>query len=326
MKELQLYGEFEAQLAALEDICNFIPDVSTDEGYDKSKRVALDTGKVLTSLEKSRVEQKAESLKIGKAIDSEAKAIKTKILAFQLPHKEAYKELDNLKKEREANRKAELEERVRVIRELPESMADSDSNGIKMALESLQCEECLDFYEYTQEALKARNASKDKLGFMFADALQSEKDAKELAELRAKQAIQDQKDHDERIAKEASAAAERQAAESKAAEQLAIDQAALAVKQREEAEVRAKNAEAQAKKDSEVAAANAKQQQIQIQKDKEAAKAEAQAKLESNKAHIGRIRKAAKESFMAMGYSEAESKKLVMAISDGKIENITINY
>jgi len=97
-------------------------------------------------------------------------------------------------------------------------------------------------------------------------------------------------------------------------------------KKAEEAEVRAKNAEAQAAKDSEVAAENAKQQQIQVQKDKEAAEAEAQAKLESNKAHIGRIRKAAKESFMSMGYSEGESKKLVMAISDGKIENITINY
>jgi hypothetical protein len=193
-----------------------------------------------------------------------------------------------------------------------------------MALESLQCEECLDFYEYAQPALLARNDSKAKLGDMYGAKLKAEKDAVELAELRKKQAIQDQKDHDESIAKEASEAAEKKAAESKAAEQLAIDQAALAVKQREEAEIKAKNAEAQAAKDAEVAAENAKQQQIEFQKNKEDAERAAQAKLEANKAHIGRIRKAAKESFIALGYSEAEAKKLVLAIANGKITNVKL--
>jgi len=191
-KEIQIYGEFEAKIAELKDTCNFLPDMSTDDGYAKSRRVALDAGKVLTNLEKSRKEKKAKSLEEGRAIDSEAKAIVAKIEEFQLPHKEAYKELDNLKKEREANRKAELEERVRVIRELPEAMADSDSEGVKMALESLQVEECLDFYEFTQPALLARNASKEALSTMFADKLKYEKEQLELAELRKKQAEQEQ--------------------------------------------------------------------------------------------------------------------------------------
>lgn len=236
MKDIQLYSEFEAQLAGLEDTCNFLPDVSTDDGYEKSKRVSLDAGKVLTNLEKARKELKAESLEKGRAIDSEAKVIVAKIEAFQLPHKDAYKELDGLRKQREIDRKEALSERVRVIRELPESMADSDSNGVKMALESLQVEECLDFYEFTAEALKARNASKEALSKMFADKLTYEKEQVELAELRIKQAEQEQKDRDECIAKEAAAAAEAQAEEAKAAERRAIEQAALAVKQREAAE------------------------------------------------------------------------------------------
>ncbi len=47
--------------------------------------------------------------------------IKAKIEAFQLPHKDAYKELDTLRKQRDIDRKEALSERVRVIRELPES-------------------------------------------------------------------------------------------------------------------------------------------------------------------------------------------------------------
>lgn len=342
MKELQVYGEFQAKIAEVKDACNFIPDVSTDEGYLKSKRVSLDIGKILTAVEKKRKKEKAESMAYGKKVDTEAKVIVAQFKEFQLPHMDAYKELDNLKKEREANRKAKLDERVREIRELPEAMADSDSEGVKMALESLQCEECLDFYEFTQEALKARNASKEKLGEMFGAKLKAEKDAIELSDLRARQVIQDQKDRDERIAKEASEAAELKAAEAGKAEQLAIDQAAMAVKQREEAIIIAKNsearakedlrtaaiqarlAEAKAKKDAEIAAENAKQQQIEFQKNKEAEITRTQTKLEANKAHVGRIRKAAKESFIALGYSEAEAKKLVLAIASDKIDNVKL--
>ena len=324
------YDEFRKKLDEVKEACNFLPDVSTDEGYDKSKRVSLDVGKALTALEKTRKELKAESLAFGKTVDTEAKSIAATLIEFQLPHKEAYKELDNLKKEREASRKAELEERVRVLRGLPEAMKDSDSEGCKMALESLNAEECLDFYEYATQALEARNASREALSKMFAEKLQQEKDADELAELRKKQAEQDQKDRDDRIAKEASEKAEREAAEAKAAEQAAIKQAAEAVRLREEseklAEERRVEAERQAAIDAEKAAEAARQQQIQIQKSKEAAEQAEQEKREANKRHVGSVRKAAKESIMAIGLSEGDANKLVMAISNGDIDKVTINY
>ena len=337
LKEVQIYGEFEAGMAELKEACNFIPDVSTDEGYEKSKRVALDAGKIITKIEKKRVAEKADSIAYGKKVDAEAKAIKAKIEVFQLPHKEAYKELDSLKKEREANRKAELEERVRVIRDLPEAMADSDSAGIKMAIESLMVEECLDFYEYAPPALQARNASKEALSKMFAEKLQSEKDAAELAELRKKQAAQEQKDREDAIATRAAMQAEAEAAAAKAAEQRAIDQAAEAVKQREAAEAQAKidagiaeerriAAEAQAKVDADNAAKAAKAQAEADQKAKELDEKLELEKREANKRHVGGIRKAAKESLMAVGLDEATAKKVVMAINDGAIANVTIGY
>lgn len=319
LKEVQIYGEFEAKIAEVKEACNFLPDVSTDEGYEKSKRVSLDVGKILTAVEAKRVEEKSESLAYGKKVDSEAKALVAKLVAFQIPHKEAYKELDSLNKEREQRLKDELEERVRVIRELPEAMRDSDSTGVKMALESLQVEECLDFYGLTQQALIARNASKIALSAMFSTKLQQEKDAVELAILRKKQTEQDQKDHDERIAKEASEKAERKAEEAKKAELAAVEAAAEAVRQREAAAV-------QAQIDIDKAAEKATQEQIRLQKEKEAAEAAEIARKEANKRHVGKIRGETKDCLIALGIDEAMAIKVVLAIHNKKIKNISINY
>ena len=93
----------------------------------------------------------------------------------------------------------------------------------------------MDFYEYTEQALKARNASKEALSKMFADKLQAEKDAAELAELRKKQAEQEQKDRDERIAKEASEKAEREKAERQKAAQADTEACDAARKKKTEA-------------------------------------------------------------------------------------------
>lgn len=335
--EIAEYDEFRAKLNEVKEACSFIPDVSTDEGYKKSRRISLDVGKVLTALEKARKDKKAHTLELGRAIDSDAKRIAAELEGLQLPHKAAYKELDNLKKEREQRRKDDLDDRVRTIRELPEAMQDSDSSGLKMALESLQEEECLDFYEFTEQALKARNASKESLAKMFAEKLKQEKDAAELAELRKKQAEQEQKDRDERIAKEAAAQAEQEAADAKAAEQRVIDLAAAAVRQRDAAEAEAKRqaklaeerrieAEAQAKIAAEQAAENARVQAAVDQKAKEAAEQAENEKREANKKHVGKIRKEAKESLMALGIDEAMAKKVVLAIHNGDIKNVSINY
>jgi hypothetical protein len=283
---------------------------------------------VLTNLEKVRKELKAESLEKGRAIDSEAKSIVAKIEAFQLPHKDAYKELDGLRKQREIDRKENLANRVADIRDLPEAMADSDSEGVKMALESLQVEECLDFYEFTAEALKARNASREALGKMFADKLKYEKEQVELAELRKKQAEQERKDRDERIAREATAKAEAKTKEAEVEKQRAIDAAALAVEQREASELKAKHdagiAAAKAQVDADEAAAKAEQDLLDRQKVEREAEAEKQREIEANTKHVGKIRGEAKDDLMAV--CKLDAKAVVLAIKSGSIRNVVINY
>ena len=306
------YDEIREKLDEVKESCDFLPDVTTDEGYEKSKRVALDVGKLLTALEKKRKDKKAYFLEGGKQVDSQAKTIAAELEQYQLPHKNAYKELDNLKKEREANRKAELERRVQEMRELPTVMHDSDSAGVKMAMEAMQAEECLDFYEYSMQALEARNAARKALGNMYVAKLKTEAEAVELEKLRAEKAKRDQEAHEESIRREASAKAEQEAAAAKDREE-----------QAKKALVMAKE---QAAIDAEIAADNARLAEVARQAEAKRIEGEAQAAREADKANISKVRFEAKEALMFWGLCEDDARRIIHAINDGKIPHISIKY
>ena len=338
MNTVTQYDEFQAQIDEVAEICNFIPDTTTKEGYDKSKRVALDVGKVLTTLEKSRRSKKADSIAIGKAIDSEAKGIAAKLEEIQSPHKLAYKQLDDEKKEREKARKDALELRVAELRDLPELLRESDSGSIAGALEQVNAEECLDFFEYSSDALKARNASRTALADMYAKALQAEQDAAELAKLRAAQAEQAIKDREQAAAdnarKEAEQVAANQAAKIEADKQAAIDAqeaAEEATKQadanRVRSELHAKEAAEWAAKQAEADKAAAVQAEIDRQTEHDRVIAAEVAKRESNNRHVGAVRKAAKQAFMSIdGMTEEMARQTVLAITNSLIPSVKISY
>ena len=296
------YDEFEAKIGEVQEACNFIPDVSTDEGYAKSKRVALDVGKILTKLEKVRKDKKAFFLEGGKQVDLQAKAIKSKLEEFQLQHKEAYKAVDQAKKDRENARKEALESRVEYMRTLAESMADSHSSEIQCAMQAMNDEECLNFFEFTESALKARNKARAELGELFIKRQKAEQDAIELEKLRKAAEEQAIKDREDAIRKEASEAAERA---------------------RIEAENRAIKAEKDAKDAIEAAARKAEYEAN--------AKAAEVAKREADREHVGNIRREAKEAIMSLldddnCINEYQAKSIVIAVNNGLIPNVTINY
>ena len=339
MTEIKIveYDEFAAKLEELKDTSNFIPDVSSDEGYDKSKRIHLKFRKIENSIEKIRKDKKAYWMEGSKQVDSQAKALISKIAELRLPHTEAYQELDKLKKEREQKRKDELSSRVAYIRDLPEMLSDSCSDEILPAMEAMNVEDCLDFYEFTQEALKARNKTQKALADLYARKLKEEREAIELEKLRKEKAEREQKEREDRIAKEAAAKAEaeKQAAidrERKAeADKIAAEKAAIEAEKRrlEEAEIakqEAIKAAEVAKRQAEEAAESARLAEIKRAEDEALRVKQEQEKREANKMHIGKIRKEAKESLMALGLSEKGSKMIVMAIHDGGIKNVNINY
>jgi hypothetical protein len=320
MKIVQ-YDEFTAQIEALRNEANFIPDGTTEEGYQKSKEVSKKViGKVLTRLEKVRKEEKSESLERGREIDAQAKEIKAVLLEIQAPHKELYETIDNAKKEAEAKRKADLEERVRYIKELPEAMADMDSESIIIALQEIQAEECLDFYEFTEHALKAKNASCDALAKLHADKMTSEREAKELEELRAKQSKQDELDRQAAAVKAATEKAEREKFE-------AIEREEAAKEAAKKAEQDTINAKAQAEDQAIKAAEQARLDEVARQEAVEAEKARQEQDRLANVEHCRNFNAQAFIDLQAFaGISEDQAKSVVVAIARNQISNITINY
>lgn len=318
--KITVYDEIQAKIDEIADACNFLPDVTTKEGYEKSKRVALDTNKVLIAIEKKRKEEKAQYLEAGRTVDALAKELDEKIRPLMLPHHQAYKDHDNAIKEREAKRKADLESRVEDLRLLPSRMEGMASDEIRMALESVMAEECLDFYEYTDLALKARNASRETLSNMLNAAIKQEKEAAELAQLRKEKEEREKQEYEDKLKKEASAKAELEKQQAIQREQQAIAMAEEAEKRRIEAE---ENAKIQAKQ----AAENARLAEIERQKQEAERERFEKEKREANTRHISKIRKEAKETLMSsLSITEELAKSIVMAIHNGEITNITINY
>jgi len=360
------YDEVANQIETVKETANFLPDVSNEEGYEKSKRVSLDIGKLLTALEKTRKEKKAYFLQGGKEVDKQAKVIAEQLEAFQLPHKEAYKKLDEERKQREAKRQAELESRVMYMVDAPTKAIElnASSADIKKLIDEITAIKCDEFDEFENAAVSAREDSLKRLNKLFVDVEKREKDAAELERLRVEQEKRDQEAREEAIRKEAAEKAEREKEEAeaakkkaeeekKAAEKLAIqakkdaekaakekaakEKAAAEKKAKKDAEEAAKKAEAErveaakkAKAEKEKAekeaAERARQEEIERQEAEEKAKAEEEAKREANQKHVGKIRKEAKEGLMKLGCDEELAKNIVLAIHHNQVKNVSIKY
>ena len=313
------YDEVSAKIDEMADAANFIPDASSKEGYDKSKRVALDIGKAKTILEKARKAKKKHFLDGGREVDSQAKVIMAKLDDIQLPHTEAYKEVDDAKKAVEASRVAAHEERLETIRVTAELLAESTSEEIQGAMEAMQAEECEGFQEFTEQALKARNQSRKDLGALFVKVQQKEKDDAELKRLRDEAYAREVVEHEEQIRKDAAAKAdsEREAAV------LRENEAKVA---QGRAELEAAQAKANAKILAEKAAEDAKQAEINRQKAAVTQELAAKQAREADIENISRVRRGAKEAFMHLGASVDLARAMVLAIDNGAVPNVTINY
>jgi hypothetical protein len=346
--EIVEYNEFKAGMAKLRDMANFIPEVETKEGHQKSKRVSLDIRKVRTKLEAAKKGAKQYWIKGGKEVQSQFNELEGEILALIEPHETAYKEVDKIKKEHEKNRIEGLEIRIQAFVDLPEMLAENHSSEVAMAIDSLNTEECLDFYEFATPALKARNAAKQLLEALFVRKLKEEKDAIELEELRQLKIERDQRDHDERIKKEASEKAE---AEAKAAiereeqtkrdqlkaEQDTLDAEKRLIEQEKQNKVNAENARIEA--EARILAATKKAEQDAIDAAEKArlaevARQEQEAeterlrveKLEANKVHVGKIRGEIKDDLMGLGIDESLAKKITIALCKSKIRHNKVSY
>ena len=337
--KIEAYNEFQAGMAKLKDEGNFLPDMSTKETRKVSKDYALKSRKVEIKIDKIRSAEKKYWIEGGKQVDIQAKTLIGEISESRLPHHEAVKAFEDAEKLQKQKRQDEATAKIETIAIMIETAEYLDSTGVAELME--QCENFdteNGLWELTNDGIACKLRVGKKLLEMYLSKQQKEADDKELAELRAKQAIQDQKDHDARIAQQASEQAEKDKQEAIEREEQAKRDQLKAEQDKIKTEKRLKELDKQYKIDAENARIEAEEQARQAAEDArlaEVARKEAEeeqereriAELEANKAHVSAVRKATKESLMLeCGLDEETAKKVTLALSKKLIENAFLQY
>ena len=348
LTQVTAYQPFYAELATLEEDNKKITfDYESKKGNAEARSHVYKLRQSKGALERTRKAEKAESLRIGKAIDSEAAALEIRIEAMIKVHQAKLDEIE----QREADRVAAQKERVQWF-----GMMGADavtSAELSQAIERIESEVIGDDYEeFKADALILKDTSLQTLRTRRFDAIRKEEEAAELERLRAESKAREQADRDAAIAKaaedrakaEAAAEAQRVAAEQAKAIQDAENKAKAereAGERRElELKLAAENAERRrveqeqrAEQDRKDAIARAEQQAaVAVEAEKQrvaaaqAAEAAEQAKRERNRAHKAKINSAALAAFVAGGMTEECAKLAVTLIASGKIPAVAIAY
>ena len=341
------YLPFYSQLAELEQNNAMLAfDYESKKG-NKEARSHINTLRLTKgALERTRKEAKAESLRIGRAVDSEASEIESRIEAMIAVHQVKIDEIE----QREADRIGKITARLDELKIVHHGKSAADYRFHLTTLESVKIDESWAEFANTASIVKDEAIATHRQ--LLADREKSDAEAAELERLRAESAQRAQKDRDDAIAKaaadkaiadaklqaEAEAAKARKAiedAEAKAKhEREAAERRELELKlQAEQAERRRIESEQKAEQDKKDAADKALADQaraIKAEQDRVAAiaqaEADAQAKRAANQAHLAKINRAALAALVDGGISEECGKECIRLIAMGKIPNVQINY
>ena len=316
-----------------------IPDMSSKEGYTRSKQIAGEMTKLRTSLEAKRKEIKSPALAYGKMIDSEAKRLAEEIKSIEEPHKSAYKEYDAEKKQR----KEAFEQRLLDVKNLPTTCFDKTPEQIEEMIDDLSCVS-VDKETFGHKLQEAQDWVPSILTQLSGEhnkaierKLEEEKriaEQEELAKLRREAAEREQIQRHEQLKREQEER-ERQIAENARieAEQRAEREKQEAIEVAERAEQARIQAEENAKREAEEAAKQAEiNKQIAIEAEmerqrQEQLRIEAEAKArEEDKQHRATINNQALQCFVNGGLSEKQAKLAVTLIASRQVDNVNINY
>ena len=299
------------------EIATFEHDLSTGAGRKRTASLANQVARTKTYLDGLGKELVSDWKQKAKVVDANRKAMRDSLDELKVIARKPLTEWEEEQKRIEAEEVARLAaEKLREEVERDHEMALLMNADFDRKVE--------------EERIAAERAEQERLAKEAQERAEREariaQEAKEKAEREAAE-------REEKLKREAAEAAERAERERKEAierEEKAKRDAIAAEERRKleakQAEERRVEAEVKAKRDAEEAAERARQAEIQRQKDEEDRQRKEQEAREANKRHIGSIRKSAKESLMAFGLDEEKAKEIVMAIHNGQIANVKINY
>lgn len=288
------------------EVATFEHDLSNDARRKKTASLARKVASTKTYLDGLGKDLVADWKAKSKAVDANRKMMRDRLDELR---DRARKPLTDWEEEQkrieEENRLAEEAEKLRQQVEADHEIALLLNEKFDRELEEKRKAE--------EEAERQRKEAEEKA------RIERERQIAEEARIKAEQ---DAKEREERLERERQEAIQRE--EQAKRDAIAAEERRKA--QEEENERQRKLAEEKAKRDAEEAAERAKQAEIRRQQEEQERQRKEQEQREANKRHIGAIRKAAKESLMTLGLDEQTAREIVLAIHNGQVANVKINY
>lgn len=339
---LQVYSTpqgLEPYLAKIkEELDSFVPDVTTKKGRDAIASIAYKVAKGKTALDNIGKELVADLKDVPKKIDAERKRMRDLLDQWKDEVRAPLTAWEEAEAAREARHKAGVQWLSDQGREIGFLKLDELQAAIA-AVDARVVDESWE--EYEAEAHRAKARTLDALSAAIAAREREAAEQAELAKLRAEASAREQKDREERIAREAAERAQREAeakaqAEREATIKREADAQAAAERRELELKLQAERAERekaeaiqreqQAKADAERQAAEAvaaEQRRVAAQAAADAKEAE---RRERDKAHKTAINRAALDAFVTGGMTEECAKLAVTLIAKKAIPAVSITY
>lgn len=314
--EISAYNEFRAQLAELKEYNGKIVfSYETPKGNKDARSHIHKLRKTKSAVDACRKKEKAASLEHGRKVDKEAKDIIGELEDMILVHKQP---LDDIE-EKEKIRVDSILSKLDAIRHSSQDTDELSSVEISERLDILQNTDITVevFQELTEQAAGAKSFAIQDLEKLFNARKKYEDDQAEIERLRLENEKRQQKERDERIAKEA-AEQEREAALIR--EKTLKDRAQKAALKAEQDKRYAAAKAVQAVKDAEAKVRQEAEEKV-IQETK------AQEKREANKQHRAKINRAAVAALVTLSsLSDEQAKDVITLIANKKIPNANMQY
>ncbi|AZC52315.1 TolA protein [Pseudomonas chlororaphis subsp. piscium] len=335
--------------AKVDEFKKVLPDLKTRKGREAYASMAHQIAKSKTALEAVGKEISAKQKEIPKLIDAERKRVWDTLEAWQ---KEVRKPLDDWQSAEDArvDKHNDGIEAIKALARFEEPPTAAHVAQVIADLELLALDDSWE--EFLPEAAQAKDQTLIALRSLLAKRQKEEAEQAELARLRAEAEAREQKDREERIAREAAERARIEAEQKAQAEREATlrrEQEAKAAAERRELELKlqaeqAERAAAQAKADQVAAEQRAEQERqaatqraeqaaeqarIDERRRADAAAAEIvrqQEARERDEAHRRTINRSALEAFVAGGMTEECAKQAITLIAKRQIPNVSIAY
>lgn len=159
--DLAKFDKVIADVDAVKEKGNFIPDMSTKDGYEMSKRFVLDnTAPMRKALEKAHKEVKAPFWDACKFLDSKKKELITMIEEIEAPHKLAYKNHDAEIKSKKEEAEQAVQNKIDWFDQVLNNAFNASSDQIEKMLEDCQDYE-MDFDFFGKRIVEAQEKQAD---------------------------------------------------------------------------------------------------------------------------------------------------------------------